>query len=118
MILLACQRQTWRSTGVVRVAIDYAAIGTDDDWSAARRSLRLRVAHEEVGRRHLPIQPLSLLHEASYADYSHGIGWVSSPMVVDGVERPIADVARDPELAGLLSDEGPLATMRAAAPFP
>jgi len=64
-----------------------------------------------------PIQPLSLVHEAGYADYSHGIRWVSSTMVVDGVERPIADVASDPELAGLVSDEGPLAIMRAAAPF-
>lgn len=64
-----------------------------------------------------PIQPLSLVHEATYADYSHGIRWVSGTMVVDGVERRVADVARDPELAALVSDEGPLATMRAAAPF-
>jgi hypothetical protein len=70
--------------------------------------------HRPDGR---PIQPLSLVHEASYADYSHGIRWVSSTMVVDGVERPIADVARDPVLAGLVSDEGPLASMRAASPF-
>lgn len=70
--------------------------------------------HRPDGR---PIQPLSLVHEASYADYSHGIRWVSSTMVVDGVERAIANVARDPDLAGLVSDEGPLASMRAAAPF-
>lgn len=70
--------------------------------------------HRPDGR---PIQPVSLVHEASYADYSHGIRWVSSTMVVDGVERPIADVARDPDLAELVSDEGPLATVRAAAPY-
>ncbi len=70
--------------------------------------------HRPDGR---AIQPVSLVHEASYADYSHGIRWVSSTMVVDGVERTIADVARDPVLAGLVSDEGPLATIRAAAPF-
>ncbi len=70
--------------------------------------------HRPAGR---PIQPLSLVHEASYADYSHGIRWVSGAMVVDGVERSIADVARDPEVAGLVSDEGPLTSMRAATPF-
>jgi hypothetical protein len=70
--------------------------------------------HRGDGR---PIQPLSLVHEASYADYSHGIRWVSGVMLVDDVERGVADVARDPELAGLVSDEGALTTMRAAAPF-
>lgn len=70
--------------------------------------------HQRDGR---PIQPLSLVHEASYADYSHGIRWVAATMTVDGAERRVADVARDPELAALVSDEGPLSSMRAAAPF-
>jgi hypothetical protein len=70
--------------------------------------------HQLDGR---PIQPLSLVHEASYADYSHGIRFVQPTMVVDGQERALADVARDPELCALVSDEGPLRSMRAAAPF-
>ena len=70
--------------------------------------------HRPDGR---PIQPLSLVHEASYADYSHGIRWVSGTMLVDGIERSIVDVARDPDLAELVSDEGPMASMRAAVPF-
>jgi hypothetical protein len=94
--------------------------GHKKDVVATKRLVQLpdRVAiygwHRPDGR---PIQPLSLVHEASYADYSHGIRWVSSTMVVDSVERLIADVARDPALAGFVSDEGPLATVRVAAPF-
>jgi hypothetical protein len=64
-----------------------------------------------------PIQPLSLVHEASYADYSHGIRWVGGTMLVNGVERRVGDVLRDPEMAILISDEGVLASPRAAAPF-
>jgi len=63
------------------------------------------------------IQPLSLVHEASYVDYSHGVRWVHGTMAVDGAERLVADVLRDPELAPLLSDEGPLSSARAAWPF-
>lgn len=70
--------------------------------------------HQRDGR---PIQPLSLVHEASYADYSHGIRFVQPTMVVDGEERPLGDVARDPELCALVSNEGPLRSPRAAAPF-
>lgn len=64
-----------------------------------------------------PIQPLSLVHEASYADYSHGIRWVRGTMLVNGVERRVGEVLRDAELAILISDEGVLASPRAAAPF-
>ena len=55
-----------------------------------------------------PIQPLSTVHGASYADYSHGIRLVSEFVYVNGVQRALADVLADPRLAGLLSDEGPL----------
>ena len=64
-----------------------------------------------------PIQPLSLVHEASYADYSHGIRWVRGTMLANGVERRVGDVLCDPEIAILISDEGVLASQRAAAPF-
>lgn len=64
-----------------------------------------------------PIQPLSLVHEASYADYSHGIRFVQPTMVVDGQEHVFADVAGSPELCALVSAEGPLRSLRVAAPF-
>jgi hypothetical protein len=67
--------------------------------------------HQPNGR---PIQPLSTIHEDSYADYSHGARMVSGTMIVDGVERPIAEVLADPNLAPLLSDEGVIRDPRAA----
>jgi hypothetical protein len=70
--------------------------------------------HRRDGR---PIQPLSLVHEAGYADYSHGVRFVQATMVVDGRERAVEDVARDPVLCGLVSHEGALVSVRAAAPF-
>lgn len=59
--------------------------------------------HQPNGK---PIQPLSTIHENTYADYSHGVRLVGGTMIVDGVERPVADVLRDPALAGLISKEG------------
>lgn len=55
-----------------------------------------------------PIQPLSTVHGARYADYSHGIRLVSSIAYVNGVRWNIEDVLAEPTLAGLLSKEGPL----------
>lgn len=55
-----------------------------------------------------PIQPLSTVHEAGYADYSHGIRLVSSRVRVDGKYRTIFDVLEDPEAAALFSYEGPI----------
>ena len=57
---------------------------------------------------HSPIQPLSTVHGARYADYSHGIRLVSDVVYVNGVRRSMADVLADRQLAGLVSDEGPL----------
>jgi hypothetical protein len=51
------------------------------------------------------IQPLSTIHGNTYADYSHGIRLVQGKMTVDGVERDVADVLHDKNLAGLISDE-------------
>lgn len=59
--------------------------------------------HQPSGK---PIQPLSTVHENTYADYSHGVRLVSGTMMVDGVPRPLDEVLRDPNLAGLVSDEG------------
>ena len=65
-----------------------------------------------------PIQPLSTVHGASYADYSHGVRLVSEVVFVNDERRSIFDVLANALLAPLLSDEGPLsqaAELRAAA---
>lgn len=67
--------------------------------------------HKPDGR---PIQPLSLVHERSYADYSHGVRLVHPEALLDGRPVNLADVLRDPALAGLVSAEGALSTLRAA----
>lgn len=54
-----------------------------------------------------PIQPLSTVHGARYADYSHGVRLVSRTVLVDGKPRSVFDVLEDPLQSGLLSDEGP-----------
>jgi hypothetical protein len=59
--------------------------------------------HRDVGD---PIQPLSTIHGAFYADYSHGVRLVSEMVFVDGKRRSIYEVLRDPTLAGLFSNEG------------
>jgi hypothetical protein len=63
-----------------------------------------------------PIQPLSTVHGARYADYSHGIRLVSSTVYLDGIPRKIADVLAEPRLAGLLSNEGPLPRLSTRVP--
>jgi hypothetical protein len=55
-----------------------------------------------------PIQPLSIVHGARYADYSHGVRLVSTTAFVDGKPTSIYDLMRDERFATLLSDEGPL----------
>jgi hypothetical protein len=54
------------------------------------------------------IQPRSNVHEAMYADYSHGIRLVSPTVTVEGEEKSFVDVMADPILSSALSDEGPL----------
>ncbi len=65
--------------------------------------------HQLDGR---PIQPLSLVHEATYADYSHGVRLLDAWCEVDGRAARVADVLADPLLHPLLSDEGRLASAR------
>ncbi len=59
-----------------------------------------------------PIQPLSTVHEHSYADYSHGIRLVWGTVLVDGTPMAISDVLESPTLHKLLSDEGPMPAPR------
>jgi len=63
-----------------------------------------------------PIQPLSTVHGACYADYSHGIRLVSSTALIDGEPRPISEVLQDPSLAKIVSDEGPIRKLAATTP--
>ncbi|MGD8331507.1 MAG: hypothetical protein PVJ49_18895 [Acidobacteriota bacterium] len=53
-----------------------------------------------------PIQPLSLVHGATYADYSHGLRLVSDVLTVNGVERPLLEVLQDARLGPILTREG------------
>ncbi len=52
------------------------------------------------------IQPLSTVHGARYADYSHGVRLVSETAYVDGEATPLMNLLEDPQLATLISDEG------------
>ena len=57
----------------------------------------------------VPIQPIYSGHVNWYADYSHGIRFVSREVVVNGEKRDIRDILTDSELYPLLSDEsGPM----------
>jgi hypothetical protein len=56
-----------------------------------------------------PIQPLSTVHGARYADYSHGVRLVSMVARIDGGRpRSLLSLLEDPEFAPVLSDEGPI----------
>ncbi len=67
--------------------------------------------HRAVGA---PIQPLSTVHGANYADYSHGIRAVSQMALIEGKLRSIYDILQDSLDAVILSDEG---TIRASSVF-
>lgn len=58
-------------------------------------------------------QTLGLAHNASHVDYSQVVRLVSDTVVVDGRSMRFAEVATDPELAGLVSSEGVLKTLKA-----
>lgn len=53
-----------------------------------------------------PIQPLSTVHGARYADYSHGVRLVSAVAYVDGQPASLIQLLQEPRFAELLSDEG------------
>jgi hypothetical protein len=60
----------------------------------------------------VPIQPLTTVHGACYADYSHGIRLISETVLLNGEPRSIYDLLADPILASVLSDEGPIPNLR------
>jgi hypothetical protein len=55
-----------------------------------------------------PIQPLSTVHGANYADYSHGIRLISDWVLVNGKLQSLRQLLQDPTTAKVFSDEGPL----------
>ncbi|WP_139103172.1 hypothetical protein [Pararhodobacter sp. CCB-MM2] len=59
--------------------------------------------HQRNGR---AIQPLSTVHGAQYADYSHGIRLVSRTAYVNGRAVDLRDLLSDSRTAGLVSSEG------------
>jgi hypothetical protein len=75
-------------------------------WSQAGR-VAIYGWHRAAGA---PIQPLSTVHAASYADYSHGVRLVSKVAYVNGQPRSLFELLGERGLGKLLNDE--------AAPFP
>ena len=69
---------------------DYLAIGSNQDYVR------------------IPMNPLTA--------YSHGMRLVAGTMTVDGTERQVSDVLRDPVLSRLLSDEGVIRSPRYPVP--
>lgn len=55
-----------------------------------------------------PIQPLSLWHRSTYADYSHGVRLVFGEVFLDGRPMELWDALRHPVAGPILSDEGPI----------
>ncbi len=74
-----------------------------------RRKLAIYGWHQGDGH---PIQPVSTFHGRRYSDYSHGVRLVSATMLLDSEIRSIFDVLHDPDLALVLSDEGPMDAAR------
>lgn len=59
-----------------------------------------------------PIQPLSTVHSADYADYSHGVRFVAKNMKMNGELRAVYDVLEDRSSWQMLSDEGALTQIK------
>jgi hypothetical protein len=103
--LIAEQRSTLGATlGVLTAGHKKDLVITNRLW---RNPERVAIYGWHRGD-HSPIQPLSTVHGARYADYSHGIRLVSAVVYVDGEPKSISDVLADPQLSQTLSAEGPI----------
>jgi hypothetical protein len=58
------------------------------------------------------IQPLYLGHVSWWVDYSQCIRLISRTMLVNGERKTVAEILADPELCGLISDEGVVTNVR------
>lgn len=65
--------------------------------------------HRQDGR---PIQPLSTVHGADYADYSHGVRLISQIAFLNGQPTNLVDIMADRDLADIVSSEGPIADVQ------
>lgn len=65
--------------------------------------------HRPNGR---PIQPLSTVHGAEYADYSHGVRLVSQTAFVNGEPVDLAELMESSDLASVVTGEGPILDAR------
>ncbi|MDA0986161.1 MAG: T9SS type A sorting domain-containing protein [Bacteroidetes bacterium] len=54
----------------------------------------------------VPIQPLYNGHEETYADYSHGVRFISDTVLINGEKLLFKNILRDSILQKLFSDEG------------
>jgi hypothetical protein len=61
--------------------------------------------HRDTG---VPIQPLSTVHGANYADYSHGIRLIGAMALIKGRLHSVQEVLRNAMFAKIFSDEGVL----------
>ncbi|MEO8399903.1 MAG: fibronectin type III domain-containing protein, partial [Ignavibacteriaceae bacterium] len=52
-----------------------------------------------------PIQPLTNIHINSYTDYSHGIRFLNSEILIDNEIKKVQEILQDPVLYKILSDE-------------
>lgn len=59
-----------------------------------------------------PIQPLSLVHENTYADYSHGIRLIKNNAMLNNSRADLESLLKDPTMCVFISDEGALKITR------
>ncbi|MDF1715709.1 MAG: hypothetical protein P1U75_03395 [Antarcticimicrobium sp.] len=55
-----------------------------------------------------PIQPLSTVHGAGYADYSHGVRLISRTAYLNGKQVDLNQIMQDRALASIVTGEGPI----------
>jgi|ERR1700722_5693563 len=79
--------------------------GTSSPWQGVP-------LYPSPGRTALLIQPASWAHDAAHCDYSQQCCLVDKTCTVDGQTRNLVDVLVDPDLAALVSYQGPLQVLR------
>ena len=74
-------------------------------YSPDRNYARVVIYGWHLSENH-PIQPVYNGHNAKYADYSHGVRFISDIAFLNGISTQIDSILKDPNLSSLLSDEG------------
>jgi len=65
-----------------------------------------------------PIQPVYAGHASTWADYSHGIRLIANDAELDGKPVRLSKLLTDPQLAAMISSEGPLSVARYPTNWP